>query len=198
MGHRLAPWCPHPDVAGHALPGVALAVVAALAIGCEAGPPPPTPPIVPGDAVAPREVNLIARDYAFEPPTLDIVPGETVILHVVNAGLTVHEAIIGTDAVQAAWEAAESAAADPPPGPTPMVSVAPESSGIRVVVASGERVDIRWTAPTDGAPLVVGCHIPGHWERGMRIAVRWVPADDSATSAADPPRWYALVPPPGR
>ena len=133
-----------------------------------------TPPIVPGTSDAPREVNLIARDYVFLPATLDVVPGETVVLHVVNGGLTVHEAIIGDTAVQDAWEAAEALAADPPPGPTPLVSVPPDVGGLRIVVASGQRVDATWTVPADAEPLVVGCHIPGHWAEGMRIPVRFV------------------------
>ena len=48
--------------------GLARTILAAslLALAaCEAGPAPATPPISPGTATAPREVNLIARDYAF-------------------------------------------------------------------------------------------------------------------------------------
>jgi hypothetical protein len=117
-------------------------------------------------------VNLIARDYEFVPPTLDLVPGETIRLHVINGGLDVHEAIIGGAAVQAAWEVAEAAVAGAPPGPTPDVSVAPDLVGLRIVVASGERVDVDWTVPVADDPLIVGCHIPGHWDKGMRIPVR--------------------------
>lgn len=142
--------------------------------GCAPSTPAPTPPIVAGTAGSPREVNLIARDYLFLPPTLDVIPGEVVLLHVVNGGLDVHEAIIGDDAVQAAWEEAEAAVVGAPPGPTPLVSVPPELSGLRVVVASGQRVDVTWAVPTDGRELTVGCHIPGHWEKGMRIQVRFV------------------------
>ena len=122
-------------------------------------------------------MNLIAKDYSFLPDALELVPGETVLLHVVNGGLAVHEAIIGDSRVQDAWEAAEAATEGAPPGPTPLVSVPPDVAGIRVVVASGERVDLVWTVPDDiGADdaWVVGCHIPGHWERGMQIPVRWV------------------------
>lgn len=113
------------------------------------------------------------KDWLFLPATVDLVPGETVLLHVVNGGLVVHEAVIGDQAVQDAWEAAEGAAADPPPGPTPVVSVPPEVSGIRVVVASGQRVDTIWTVPASPdavRALVLGCHIPGHWAQGMRAA----------------------------
>lgn len=153
-----------------------LALAAAIVAACACAPATPvaTPPIVPGTPDAPRDVNLIARDYVFVPATLDVVPGETVVLHVINGGLTIHEAVIGDTSVQDAWEAAEAVAADPPPGPTPMVSVPPDVAGIRIVVASGQRVDVTWTVPTITQPLVVGCHIPGHWAEGMWIPVRFV------------------------
>jgi uncharacterized cupredoxin-like copper-binding protein len=161
---------------------MALTGLLALA-ACEAGPPGVTPPISPGSSGSPREVNLIARDYSFQPPTLDLAPGETVLLHVINGGLVTHEAIIGDDRVQDAWEVAEAAPgiADPPPGPTPVVSVPPDVAGVRIVVRSGERVDLEWTVPADAVAdtWIVGCHIAGHWEKGMQIPVRWVTRDRS-------------------
>lgn len=164
---------PDPDARVPALVGLA-AVCVLLLVACGAATPVATPPIVPGGSDAPREVNLIAKDYAFLPDVLDLVPGETVLLHVINGGLEIHEAIIGDAAVQDAWEVAEAATVGSPPGPTPVVSVPPEVSGLRIVVRSGERVDIVWTVPTTSTPFVVGCHIPGHWEKGMQIPVRWV------------------------
>ena len=157
-----------------------LAATLVAAAACSPATPAATPPIVPGTRDAPREVNLIARDYVFLPATLDVVPGETVVLHVINGGLTIHEAIIGNASVQDAWEAAEAGAADPPPGPTPLVSVPPDVSGIRIVVASGQRVDVTWTVPTDTQRLVVGCHIPGHWAEGMWIPIRFVGSHEPA------------------
>ena len=158
-----------------ALRVITLAALALLA-ACEPGAPGPTPPITPGTAGAPREVNLIAHDYSFVPATLDLVPGETVLLHVINGGLEIHEAILGDARVQDAWEAAEAAVADPPPGPTPVVSVPPDVAGIRLVVASGQRVDLEWTVLADAASTawVAGCHIPGHWARGMQVPIRWI------------------------
>lgn len=135
---------------------------------------------MPGVSSAPREVNLIAKDYSFLPDGLDLAPGETVLLHVINGGLEIHEAIIGDAAVQDAWEVAEAATIGAPPGPTPVVHVPPDVAGIRIVVRSGERVDLAWTVPVASAgsagstAWVVGCHIPGHWARGMQIPVRWV------------------------
>ena len=157
---------------------LALAFLLVLACACDAAPPSPTPPIVPGGSAAPRAVNIIAKDYAFLPDAIDLVPGETVLLHVINGGLEVHEAVIGDASVQDAWEVAEAATAGSPPGPTPLVTVPPGVAGVRIVVKSGELVDLVWTVPADGAasatPWVVGCHIPGHWARGMQVPVRWV------------------------
>lgn len=154
----------------------ALIATFVAATACGSGAPAGTPPIVPGTSVAPRDVNVIARDYVFNPSVLDLIPGETVNLHVVNGGLDVHEAIIGDATVQDAWEQAEAAAANPPPGPTPAVSVPPDRAGLRIVVESGQRVDVTWTVPLTSEPLIVGCHIPGHWEKGMHIPVRLVGA----------------------
>jgi uncharacterized cupredoxin-like copper-binding protein len=156
-----------------------LLAAGALAGACSGGASQaPATPIVPGTSGSPREVNLITRDYAFIPGSLDLVPGEAVILHVVNAGLVVHEAVIGDAAVQDAWEAAEAATAGAPPGPTPAVSVPPEVSGIRVVVQSGQRVDVTFAVPGDAATTgltwLVGCHIPGHLAKGMQVPVTWV------------------------
>src|SRR5712671_2267567 len=93
----------------------AMALVVAIgAAGCDAGPPPATPPIRAGTSAAPREVNVVMKDWVFLPDPVDVVPGETVLLHVVNGGLEVHELVIGDQAVQDAWEVAEAANADPP------------------------------------------------------------------------------------
>jgi uncharacterized cupredoxin-like copper-binding protein len=148
-----------------------------MVVGCEAGPPPPTPPIRAGTAAAPREVNIVLKDWVFLPDPVDVIPGETVVLHVINGGLEVHEAVIGDQRVQDAWEAAEATTAGAPPGPTPIVSVPPGVAGIRIVAVSGQRVDFVWVVPgADVAGrLLLGCHIPGHWEKGMRAAIR-IPA----------------------
>jgi len=171
-----------------ALGALALASVALLA-ACDAAAPAPTPPVEPGTAADPREVNIVARDYAYVPAVVDLVPGETVVLHVVNGGLDIHEAIVADLDDQLAWEAAEAAHADPPPGPTPTVDEPVGWDGVRAVTASGERIDITWTVPADAAAApggwFVGCHIPGHWDKGMVMPVRFI--DRDGTPLAPPP-----------
>lgn len=118
------------------------------------------------------------RDYAYVPPQVDLVPGETVVLHVINGGLVIHEAVLGDMPAQLAWEAAEAATVGAPPGPTPFVSPPPGFDGTRIVVGSGQLLDVTWTVPADAASApsgwFVGCHIPGHWAKGMVVPVRFV------------------------
>jgi uncharacterized cupredoxin-like copper-binding protein len=153
---------------------MAILALGALLAGC-AGAEATEPPVgQPGTADRPRDVNIVAKDYLFLPSEIELVPGETVLLHVINGGLDVHEAVIGDRAVQDAWEIAEAATVDAPPGPTPLVSVPPGVEGLRIVVASGQRQDVLWTVPTQTAPLIVGCHIPGHYAKGMHVPVRFV------------------------
>lgn len=156
--------------------GLLLIVVLGLAVpaGCDRGAPVVTPLPSPGRPDAPREVNVIAKDYVFIPDPVDVLPGETVLLHVVNGGLVPHELVIGDAAVQEAWERAWAATVGGPPGATP-VPPPPELAGTRVFVASGQRVDILWTVPDDPALVartLFGCHLPGHWQQGMRAALR--------------------------
>jgi hypothetical protein len=142
---------------------------------CDASAVPATPAITPGSSGTPRQVNVILKDYVIVPGIVDLVPGETITLNVVNGGLDVHELVLGPRAVQQAWEDAEGPAANPPPGPTPAVSVPVGLEGIRVVVGSGQTQTVTYTVPADAtAPLLLGCHISDHWERGMAGAIRLV------------------------
>jgi uncharacterized cupredoxin-like copper-binding protein len=163
-------------------------LVAVLGVaGCDSGSvAPPTPLPSAGSVAHPREVNLIMHDYSFTPDPVDVVPGETVLLHVVNAGLETHEAVIGDQSVQDAWEIAEAATVGAPPGPTPVVSVPPGVAGLRVVVPSGGRADVLWTVPASPSgvrSLLIGCHIPGHYAKGMKASVRVAAASPDPTSS---------------
>ena len=159
------------------IPPAALLALGWLVSGCAAEAPSVAPPLVPGSSTAPREVNVIARDYVFAPDPVELIPGETVLLHVINGGLESHEAVIGDGAVQDAWEEAEAGASvGLPPGQTAVVSLDPSVGGLRIVVGSGQRVDQVWTVPPaePSGGLVVGCHIPGHWSKGMVVPIRFV------------------------
>ena len=174
-----------------------LVALALLVAACDAGTPAGTPPITPGTSASPREVNVVTRDYAFVPSIVDLAPGETVLLHVINGGLERHEAVIGGLGDQLAWETAEAATIGAPPGPTPFVAPPPGFDGVRVVVGSGERVDVTWTVPANASATAggwfVGCHIPGHWQKGMVAPVRLVGPDGRPMGT--PPALPSIGPP---
>ena len=136
------------------------------------------------------------RTTRSSPTPLDLVPGETVLLHVINGGLEVHEAVIGDAAVQDAWEVAEAATVGRPPGPTPVVSVPPDVAGLRVVVAlrraRRRRLDgarrRRRRADRRGSSAATS---RGTGRRGMQIPVRWVADDARPVRAPDGTLWSA-------
>jgi hypothetical protein len=88
--------------------------------------------------------------------------------------------VVGDIESQLAWEAAEAATIGAPPGPTPVVPEPDGFDGVRVVVGSGQRMDVTWVVPPDATTAAggwfVGCHIPGHWQKGMVVPVRFVGA----------------------
>lgn len=181
------------------LDALVLSVAVAALGACGASGPVTTPAITPGTSAAPREVNIVMRDYAYVPPVVDLVPGETVLFHVVNGGLVIHEAILGDLVAQLAWEKAELATLGAPPGPTPFVPPPAGFTGTRIVVESGQRVDVTWTVPSDAMRAAdgwfVGCHIPGHWDKGMVVPVRFVDAAGRPIASAGPAAAPAASPP---
>ena len=121
----------------------------------------------PGTADAPREINVILRDYRFDPTPLYLYAGETVRLNILNGGMVEHELVLGNAAVQQAWARADAAATPAAPFATaPPASVPPGTGGTRVLLASGASAIVDYSVPTaPGLQLV--CHLPGHAERGM-------------------------------
>ncbi|HSM33807.1 MAG TPA: hypothetical protein VK987_06925 [Anaerolineae bacterium] len=124
-----------------------------------------------GSANAPRDVTVIMRDYRFDPTPVVLVPGETVRFTIFNAGLEIHDFVIGDAEVQAAWHRADAAAIPPNLLATaPPASVPPDTGGLRVLLTSGERATVEYEVPSD-EDLAILCHIPGHIEKGMVGAV---------------------------
>lgn len=129
-----------------------------------------------GTTREPRPVTVIMRDYSFEPTPVVLVPGETVRFTIFNAGLEVHDLVIGDAAVQRAWSVADAAATPPNLLATaPPASVPPGTGGLRVFLRSGEQAEVDYSVPSD-EQLSLLCHIPGHIEKGMigRVELREV------------------------
>ena len=110
------------------------------------------------------------RDFLFEPRPIRLVPAETVRFTIVNAGLVAHDFVLGDDAVQAAWAAADAAATPAIIGATaPPASLPADAGGLRVWLPSGATGSATYVVPppTDASRLVLACRIPGHAEEGM-------------------------------
>lgn len=156
-----------------------------LAASCSAAPG-ATPPIVPGTADHPRTVNVILHDYSFTPTPIDLVPGETVRFNVIDAGTLAHEFVLGPQVWQDAWAAAEASdvpgllGSTPPPASVPAMP-----GGLRLYLESGQTLSAVYTVPTASVPLLA-CHIPGHLEKGMVGAVRFVGPGAAATAGDSP------------
>jgi uncharacterized cupredoxin-like copper-binding protein len=116
-------------------------------------------------------VTVIMRDYRFDPTPVVLVPGETVRFTIFNGGLVEHDFVIGDEAVQRAWHAADAAATPPALLATaPPASVPPGTGGLRVLLGSGQKAVVEYEVPQDQV-LALLCHIPGHIEKGMVGAV---------------------------
>ena len=170
------------------LAGLAGAALLLVACAGPAGPTPAPTPFTPGTASKPRNVIIEMYDYRYLPAVVDLVPGETVNLEVINGGLETHEAVLGDMPAQLAWESGEAATLGAPPGPTPFVSPPAGFDGTRIVVPSGQLVEVAWTAPPDAAAAssgwFLGCHVPGHWAKGMVVPVRFVNGADRPIAPA--------------
>ena len=120
-----------------------------------------------GTPDAPRAVTVLMRDYLFDPTPVVLVPGETVRMTIFNAGLQPHELALGDAAMQQAWEAADAAATPPALLATaPPASVPPGTSGLRILLGSGQQTVVDYVVPSAGT-LALLCHLPGHIQRGM-------------------------------
>jgi uncharacterized cupredoxin-like copper-binding protein len=130
----------------------AIAVVAILALGaCGGG-----GGVDKGTPDQPRAVSIIMRDNDFSEPLIGVSVGETVTFTFKNNGKLVHEAFIGNAAAQTARGTAAEAGPEPQNG---------------VLVAVGQVGTLTYTFTTPGS-LVLGCHLPGHYEAGMHASIR--------------------------
>jgi uncharacterized cupredoxin-like copper-binding protein len=107
---------------------------------------------------ADRTIDVEMRDIAFTPTSVDVRVGETVRFNFKNTGQVTHDAFIGDAAAQDAHEKEMREGHDHGKDKN-AVSVKP-----------GKSASLTHTFDRPGQ-LLVGCHEPGHYTGGMRIAV---------------------------
>jgi uncharacterized cupredoxin-like copper-binding protein len=106
-----------------------------------------------------RTIEVAMTDDAYGPSTMAVATGQTVRFVFRNEGTVLHDALIGDAAVQAEHDAGMRTGMAHVPGAVPMVSVAPGATG-----------DLVYTFTRPGTVLI-GCHEPGHYARGMRAVI---------------------------
>lgn len=110
-----------------------------------------------------RTVDVTMVDNEFMPRSITVEAGETVVLRFHNDGSMAHDAYLGDDAAQAEHEAEMMSDMG-----TDMGHYGDEDAA---TVEPGETGTITHTFQ-EGGRLVIGCHQPGHYAAGMRMAVR--------------------------
>jgi len=126
-----------------ALAAVLLVSGSGLVVASAAGPAPE----------GPFEVELVIRHSRFLPGTVEVPAGRVVRFTVVNTDPIAHELIVGPRSVQDAHETGTDAVHGDVPG--------------EVSVAPGGRATTTYR-PAIAEPILLGCHLPGHWDYGMQ------------------------------
>jgi uncharacterized cupredoxin-like copper-binding protein len=111
-----------------------------------------------------RVIRLSIDAYRFVPDHVDVNVGETVRFVVMNPTDMAHEVYIGTPAEQAADEAARASTA---PMQQPNVTT---QYGYGAYLAAFSTVEFDYHF-SNGDEVMIGCHLPGHWAKGMKAAI---------------------------
>ncbi len=101
-----------------------------------------------------RKVHVRMHHSRFLPGAIEVEPGETVRFVVENTDPIDHEFLVGDARLQQIHE--EGTEAHHPPRP-----------GEMSVPALSTRITT-YTFSADEAELIFGCHLPGHYDYGMR------------------------------
>jgi uncharacterized cupredoxin-like copper-binding protein len=113
-----------------------------------------------GDATArPTDgvVHVSIHFSRFDPEAIAVEPGQTVRFVIENTDPIDHEFILGDERIQLVHEEGTEAHHAARPG--------------EVSVPAGETVETTVTFPRAGGSLILGCHLPGHYDFGMRGVV---------------------------
>ena len=114
----------------------------------------------PSAAAGGRTVDLEMRDIAYSPSTVTVHPGETVTFLFHNTGQAVHEAFLGDEAAQMDHEKKmESGGMAGMGGHDEDITVQPGKTGSLTHTFQ------------PGQTLLIGCHEPGHYATGMKVAL---------------------------
>ena len=118
----------------------------------------------PADASeADRTIEVrVDNELAFEPDEFEVATGEVVTFRITNSGDIEHEFVLGDE--QAQQQMADEMGEGDGHAHSGEMSNA-------VTVHPGEETELTWRFPDEATTVLVGCHVPGHYEAGMRGTV---------------------------
>ncbi|MEO7557048.1 MAG: plastocyanin/azurin family copper-binding protein [Acidimicrobiales bacterium] len=130
-----------------------------------------------GASGAAKDVAIEMRDIAYSPTTLAVKKGDTVKFTFTNKGAIAHEALIGDDAAQATHAKEMSSAATDSMSSTGNAGASDSMGGMDhggsgdvLTVDPGKSGTLSYSFDQAGT-FIIGCHEPGHFEAGMKVAV---------------------------
>lgn len=115
-------------------------------------------------ANADRVIEVATSDHlTFDPSEITVSAGETITFKVTNPGDIEHDFVIGDQEAQDAHEAEMEEMRES--GDMTM-----HDDPNAVSVPAGETVEITWHFTEAGA-VIIGCHVKGHYDAGMKANV---------------------------
>lgn len=143
-------------------------VGALLLAGCGSGEP-ASSTLTPSGAM---EISMV--DIGFEPDAIEVQAGDEVTFAFTNDGKLVHEALIGTLAEQDEHEAEMNMGDGEMDGMDGMEDAdhggGHEGDVGMLTLEPGEKGEITHVFDAPGEYLI-GCHVSGHWDAGMKVVV---------------------------
>jgi uncharacterized cupredoxin-like copper-binding protein len=117
------------------------------------------------DSSTPREriIELTMEGMRFIPDRIEVELGETVRFVVQNPDLIPHEVLIGSEAEQLEHHDAHASAP-----PADQANVPHYGYGLYVPARGTGQFVYRFDSPGE---VMIGCHLPGHWEAGMKATI---------------------------
>ena len=108
-------------------------------------------------------------DNEFTPSSFDVTAGQEVTFEFTNDGTVDHEAILGSEAEQADHEADMGGDGSSGGGMDGMNHDG-GSAADAITVAPGDTGTLTKTFDSAGT-VILGCHVPGHYEAGMKATI---------------------------
>lgn len=120
---------------------------------------------------APQIIKIEAGAVRYEPRTITVTVGQPVVLRITNTSTIDHEALLGDEKVQKAHaaEMKDAAAMGHDMASHGATTKAKPGEGF-TTIAPKKTAEIR-TMFTKVGRTILGCHLKGHYEGGMRLTV---------------------------